>query len=145
MAANTATGAGKENTQVITFKNQMHMDFYTEYVMKCREQDVYQKALIYCLGIDRNTREHVDQIYDFSTGCIKPKCLLEGWQTSGSVKIIRMAFNLYCNGTPSISFCKSKKAQLEECQLYTVENLFCSGDAKYFWEAVKIRYPEYCF
>ena len=26
----------------------------------------------------------------------------EGWQTSGSMKVVRMAFNLYCNGTPSV-------------------------------------------
>ena len=28
---------------------------------------------------------------------------------------------------------------------YTVEELFCCGYARYFWEAIKIRYPEYCF
>ncbi|WP_270444950.1 DUF6075 family protein, partial [Blautia intestinalis] len=26
-----------------------------------------------------------------------------------------------------------------------VEDLFCCGYARYFWEAIKIRYPEYCF
>lgn len=26
-----------------------------------------------------------------------------------------------------------------------VEELFCSGYARYFWEAIKLRYPEYCF
>lgn len=83
----------------------------------------------------------------FLTGCVKPECLQEGWQTSGSVKIIRMAFNLYCNGTPSIyNFEDSDlEGQLQECSLYTVEELFCCGYARYFWEAVKIRYPEYCF
>ena len=35
--------------------------------------------------------------------------------------------------------------QLKECQCYTVEDLFCCGYARYFWEAIKIRYPEYCF
>ena len=25
------------------------------------------------------------------------------------------------------------------------EDLFCCGYARYFWEAIKIRYPEYCF
>ena len=30
---------------------------------------------------------------------MKTECLREGWQTSGSAKIVRMAFNLYCNGT----------------------------------------------
>ena len=40
--------------------------------------------------------------YDFKTGCVKTECLHEGWQTSGSMKVVRMAFNLYCNGIPSV-------------------------------------------
>ena len=51
MAANTAKGAGKKDTRTITFKNKEHRDFYKEYLQKCRYQDVYHKALIYCLGI----------------------------------------------------------------------------------------------
>ena len=102
MATNTAKGAEKKNTRTITFKNNEHKDFYKEYLQKCRYQDVYHKALIYCLGISRDTRENVDRIYDFQTGCEKTECLQEGWQTSGSAKIVRMAFNLYCNETPSV-------------------------------------------
>lgn len=146
--ANTATRADKEKvTRTITFKNRAHEDFYQRYLPKCRYQDVYHKALVYCLGIDRDTREHVDRIYDFRTGNVKPECLHEGWQTSGSVKIVRMAFNLYCNGTPSVFEYDDSDTdrQLNEMRCYTVEDLFCCGYARYFWEAIKIRYPEYCF
>lgn len=67
--ANTATRADKEKvTRTITFKNRAHEDFYQRYLPKCRYQDVYHKALVYCLGIDWDTREHVDRIYDFRTG-----------------------------------------------------------------------------
>lgn len=142
MTDNTATGAA--NTQAITFKNQKHRNFYMDSLQKCRRRDVYHKALVYCLGIDEDTREHLGQIYDFESGRVKPECLREGWQTSGSEKIVRMAFNLYCNETPSVSVQKGGKAQIEECQQYTVENLFCCAYARYFWEAVKIRYPDEC-
>ena len=129
----------------IIFSSEEHKKFYLEYLGQCRYQDVYHKALVYCLGIERDTRTHVKQIYDFRTGSVKPECLHEGWQTSGSVKIVRMAFNLYCNGTPSIYNYEEAdlEGQLKECQYYTVEELFCCGYARYFWEAVKIRYPEY--
>ena len=40
---------------------------------------------------------------------------------------------------------KDAEEQLQECRCYTVEDLFCCGYARYFWEAIKIRYPEYCF
>jgi site-specific recombinases, DNA invertase pin homologs len=63
---------------------------------------VYHKALCYCLGISVDTRRNINSIYDFKTGCVKTECLHEGWQTSGSMKVVRMAFNLYCNGTPSV-------------------------------------------
>lgn len=141
----TAIGANSEATRTITFKSAAHKDFYLEYLPQCRYQDVYHKALVYCLGIDTDTRNHVNRIYDFKSGYVKPKCLNEGWQTSGSMRIVRMAFNLYCNGTPSVFDIEDAEGQLRECGCYTVEDLFCCGYAKYFWEAIKIRYPEYCY
>lgn len=68
MANNTALRAGKDTTRTITFKNKEHEKFYYTYLPKCRYQDVYHKALVYCLGIDRDTRENAEQIYDFKTG-----------------------------------------------------------------------------
>ena len=143
---NTALRAGKDTTLTITFKNKEHEKFYYTYLPKCRYQDVYHKALVYCLGIDRDTRENAEQIYDFKTGYVKTECLHEGWQTSGSVRIIRLAFNLYCDGTPSVyDYEGDSDRQVDECREYSVSDLFCCGYARYFWEAVKIRYPEYCF
>lgn len=142
----TNTALGAKVTHTITFKNRLHEDFYNEYLPQCRYQDVYHKALVYCLGIDNDSRNHVKEIYDFKSGSVKTECLHEGWITSGSAKIIRMAFNLYCNGTPSaFDYKDGTDEQIEEIRSYTVEDLFCSGYARFFWEAVKIRYPEYCF
>jgi hypothetical protein len=129
----------------IIFRNAEHEAFYQEYLAKCRYQDEYHKALVYCLGLERDTRKHVDRIYDFKTGLVKTECLKEGWQTSGTLKVVRMAFNLYCNGTPSVCDYRKKDDQLRECRYYTVEELFCCGLAKWFFEAVKVRYPEYCY
>ena len=143
--ASTAIGAAGEDARTITFMNKEHKEFYLEYLSKCRWKDVYHKALVYCLGIDRDTRKHVNRIYDFKNGSVKPECLQEGWQTSGSVRVVRMAFNLYCNGTPSVYDYEDAEKQLSKCSCYTVEDLFCCGYARYFWEAIKIRYPEYCF
>ena len=141
----TATGARNErSTNTITFISQEHEEFYLEHLLKCRYQDGYHKALIYCLGINRDTREHVDRIYDFVTGCVKTKCLQEGWQTSGSIRVVRLAFNLYCDGMPSVRSKRNTEEKVKECQEYTVSELFCCEYAPYFWEAIKIRYPEYC-
>ena len=62
---NTALSAKKET---INFKNESHREFYEEWMQKCRYQDVYHKALVYCLGISEDTRNHVEEIYNFQTG-----------------------------------------------------------------------------
>ena len=97
---NTALGA--EKAREIIFISDAHEKFYYEKLKEVRCQDEYHKALGYCLGICNDTRKNVRRIYDFKTGNVKTECLREGWQTSGSMNVVRMAFNLYCNGTPSV-------------------------------------------
>lgn len=141
----TALGAVSvpENTQKIAFISKEHEKFYYEKLKEVRELSDCHKALCYCLGISKDTRANVDRIYDFKTGNVKTQCLGEGWQTSGSVKVIRMAFNLYCwNSTPTVSEFDDVEQQLAECAEYTVQSLFCCSYAPFFWQAIKIRYPE---
>ena len=137
--SSTASRAEKE----IIFISDAHEKFYYEKLKEVRYQDVYHKALVYCLGISNDTRRNIKSIYDFRTGCVKPECLCEGWQTGGSVKVVRMAFNLYCGGTPSVCDDDDPYAQVDECGMYTVEELFCCSYAPYFWQAIQLRYPEY--
>ncbi len=139
-----ALSTNKGNNHAITFKNQEHEMFYMNCLSKCKRQDVYHKALVYCLGISGDTRRNVERIFDFKKGSVRSKCLEEGWITSGSEKVVRMAFNLFCNGTPS-AYALEGEEKIKECRRYTVEDLFCCEYAIYFWEAIKIRYPEYCF
>ena len=139
----TALGATVEKEGNLLFISDAHEKFYIEKLKEVRYQDVYHKALCYCLGICNDTRKNAYRIYDFKTGNVKTECLHEGWQTSGSQKVVRMAFNLYCNGTPSVYDYEDAEEQLTECKLYSVEDLFCCGYALYFWQAIQIRYPEY--
>lgn len=142
MEQNTALGATAEKEGKIIFISDAHEKFYYEKLKEVRYQDVYYKALCYCLGICNDTRENVYRIYDFKTGNVKTECLHEGWQTSGSQRVVRMALNLYCNGTPSVYDYDDEEEQLSECKLYSVEDLFCCGYALFFWQAIQIRYGE---
>lgn len=135
-----STALGAEN---IIFISDAHEKFYYEKLQEVRYQDVYHRALCYCLGINGDTRKNADRIYNFKTGSVKTKCLHEGWQTSGSLKVVRMAFNLYCNSTPSVWDYEDAEEQVNECRQYTVEDIFCCAYAPYFWQAIQIRYPEY--
>ena len=136
------TALGAENREM-NFMNNAHEKFYYEKLKEVRYQDVYHKALVYCLGVNRDTREHIDQIYDFKTGGVKTECLLAGWQTSGSVKVIRIALNLSCDGAPSVVDYQDTEAQLQECSQYNEEESVCCSYAPYFWQAIQIRYSEY--
>lgn len=127
----------------IKFIDKAHEDFFYTNMEKCRYKDVYHYALIYTLGINQDTRNHIDRIYDFASGCIKPECIHDGWQTSGSMKVVRLAFNLYTDGTPTIGECTDAEEQIRESSNYSVSDIMCSGYATYFMEAIKIRYPEY--
>ncbi len=128
----------------IMFKDAEHREFFVTHLPKCRYRDEYHAALVYCLGIQADTRKKAGEIYDFKSGCIRTECLHGGWLTDEGAKAVRLAFSLYCSGTPSIHDYDDAKEQLTECRLYAVDELFASCHAKYFWQAVKLRYPGYC-
>ena len=120
-----------------------HKEFYSQYIQKCGCKDSHHRALLYCLGIDDNTRKHIQDIYNFDTGSIKTGCLHEGWQTSSSKKVIRLAFNLYTDRTVSVYDYDNQNDRLEECGRYSVAEIMCCEYVKCFLEAVKIRYAGY--
>ena len=83
--------------------------------------------------ISEETRMNIGKMFDFKRDCIIPEGMHGGWQTSGTVKVCHLAFNLW-NG-----FTEEGRETL--C---TPEELFCCGYAPYFMEGIKLRYPEYC-
>lgn len=102
----------------MVFADEEHEKFYYEKLGQARYQDCCHKALIYILGISEDTRNHFSQLYDIKSGYIKTECLRQGWQTSGSVRVVRAAFNLYTDGTPSVDDYKRKDEQIDECREY---------------------------
>lgn len=127
----------------IKFKNLEHENFYSENLPLAGYEDGYHRALIYLLGVSEETRTHFKQIYNIETGCIKSECLYEEWTTGSGRKIMRLAFNLYTGWTPTIRAFSDEREKLEECSRYSIDELFCCDYAPYFWEAIKLRYPEY--
>lgn len=132
-----------ENSIAVTFFiDAEHKSFYKEALLKCKLKDVYHKALIYCLGISEDTRNHIEEIYDFNAQEIKTDAIIKPWQTSGSLQITRLAFNLFTDGTPTIyEYKDGSEEQINESRKYSVSDIFCTSLAPYFYEAVKIRYP----
>ena len=58
----TALGAGAEKAKDIIFISEAHEKFYYEKLKEVRYQDVYHKALCYCLGISDDTRRNANRM-----------------------------------------------------------------------------------
>lgn len=119
----------------IIFINDEHEKFFYTRMEQIKNRDVYQASLIYILGISENTRDHFDTIFDIKKGLIKPDCLDKAWQTGSTLRTIRLAFNLYTNGIPE---------DYQYAKYYSASDIFCSSYAPYYWQGIKIRYPDYC-
>jgi len=119
---NTALRAGTQsaNNTHMVFANEEHEKFYYEKLEQARYRDCYHKALIYILGILENTRNYFSQ-NDMKSEYIKMEC--KGNQKlpfiragSGSVRVVRLAFNLYTDGTPGVDDYESREEQVSECK-----------------------------
>ena len=123
------------------FANKVHREFYEQYLCG-QTPDAYTKALIYTLGICGDTRRNIRSLYDFDDKSIKPDAITEGWQTSGSIRITRLAFNLFTD-RPATAYNENVSGDFDECRMYSVSDIFCCEFAPYFVEAIKLRYPEF--
>ena len=74
-----------------------HKLFYEQKLKEIGKSDAYSRALIYTLGICETTRKHFVDIFDIKEGLINRNSLQEAYQTSTSIKVTRMAFNLWNN------------------------------------------------
>ena len=117
----------------LNFKSEEHRSFYFAMLNKGGVDDCYHRAFFYVMGLSAETRAHIDNLFDFKEDCIRPAGLRGGWQTSGTMRICRLAFNLWNGHT-----------ETKERAAYTPYELFCCEYALYFMEGIKLRYPEYC-
>ena len=115
--------------------DEAHERAYKRLMHRMDNSDVYHKALAYLITADSECRKHIDSIYDFKEHCIIPECLAEDWQTGTSLKTTRLAFNLFNGG---LGWCDE-----EDRRLVTPVEIFCCELAPYYWEAIKLRFPEY--
>lgn len=117
----------------IRFRDKEHEGFYDQMLTERKCNDGYHRALFYTMGISRETRSHVYDLFDFANGGIKPKGLSASWQTGSSIRVCRLAFNLWNGWTEAGGERYSTPHELFDCSY-----------APYFFEAIHLRYPDYC-
>ncbi|MBE6852866.1 MAG: hypothetical protein E7505_05255 [Ruminococcus sp.] len=120
----------------ILFFDKQHVDRYYELIHKMKKYDVYHQSMAYLISLCDSCYNHANDIFDFKESVIVPEGLQEAWQTSTSLKVTRLAFNLWNH------FCFDGDDMSFSC-LYSADEIFSCDLAKYFFEAIRIRYPEY--
>ena len=116
----------------MNFYNEEHKKYYEEMNEK-RELDVYNRAVVYLLGLTEETRNHTADVYNIERREIEVEGLNKPWQTGTTTIICRLAFNLF-NGYHG-------EIDQEIPRAYTPESIFCRKElAPYFYEAIKIRF-----
>jgi hypothetical protein len=125
----------------IRFAGNEHLKFYNEQAYRL-SPDCYLKALIYTLGICDDTRRNFGSLYDVIHRRIVPEEVNAEWQTGSSLRVTRLAFQLFTDVTPS-AYLRPGNPDFDECARYSVSDIFCCGYAPFFFEAIKLRYPEY--
>ncbi|GIP30946.1 DUF6075 family protein [Paenibacillus sp. J2TS4] len=120
------------------FKDIEHEQFYEGNLRMTHSQhDPFRQTFFYILGLTSQTRQHIRDLYDYEEQAIRLEGLEQGWQTSTSLKITRLAFNLY-NG-----YTGDAETGRDQPRNYSPYHLFDTGLMPYFFEAIKLRYSEY--
>lgn len=128
---------------MIKFKNEDHKRNYEKHVARCPYDDCWNRSLIYTLTMNKDLVAHIDEIYDFKKGLVKSDCIHAPWQTDGSSRLTRLAFQLYTNNAPTaISYDENDNEIVDsnEFQNYLIVEMLwpMRGDWEYVLEAIKI-------
>lgn len=121
-----------------------HENFFKEKLAELNslgKTDVYYRSLVYTLSICETTREHFNEIFNIKKGEVNLDAIQKGWQTGTSEKVTRMAFNIWNHNLMYDSEDDLENGKLSSS--YAPSEIFCCSYAPYFWEAIKIRYPEF--
>ena len=118
------------------FRDGIHKHNYYVYLQadRVREDDFERKALFYLLALTEETRKNIHQLYDFESHYIDFKGMQQPWQTSGTMIICKLAFNLYNN---------YRGEGDDSCYYITQTDLFYNDELRpYMIEALKLRYND---
>ena len=119
--------------ETIRFSSNEHKVFYSQMLVKTRNDDAYHRTFFYAMGICAETRRNIRTLFDFKNGGINPDGLSAPWQTGSPRRLCRLAFNLWNGWTEEGKENRSTPYELFDC-----------GFVPYFFEAIHLRYPEYC-
>lgn len=117
---------------MFNFMSEEHKDFYFKQIAKTESvNDPYRKALFYTLGLTGETRSNITALYNFEEGSIEFDGIKSAWQTGTTLKVTKLAFNLYNGYAGEVD-------ESDSPSRYTPYSLFDCELMPYMLEAVKV-------
>ena len=89
-------------------------------------------SVLRMLPLFEETRRHINDLYDFEENCMKFEGLKKGWQTGGTTKATKLAFNLFNNYRGE----DREKEDYSPLELFSLDTDY----RNYMLMAVQIRY-----
>lgn len=86
------------NDEEIYFSNKEHKNIFYQLLAELpenKQNNVEYLSTLYLLSSNEEIRNHINEVFDFKKYMIKLNCLNQGWQTSGSISVVLLAFNLW--------------------------------------------------
>ena len=122
------------------FRNEKHESDYKCVVDKMKKQDCQHQAIAYLLTLDEMVASHIEEVFAIKEDMAMVATALEKeWQTETSRVTTRLIFNLWRGHYKDFN-----EGKFPTSGYYTVVNVFRCKYAPYYWEAIKLYYPEYC-
>lgn len=115
----------------IRFCNSEHEQRFQFVCNKMKSLDEYHLPVAYLIALDKIVYSHQNDVFDFVEDVIMLEGIYQAWQTGTTRNTTRLLYNLW-NGHVDDNPCNS-----------SVSEIFCCSYAPYYYEAVKLRYPDY--
>ena len=107
--------------------------FYKEKIGQVKKIDSYINSIIYILSNNKDTREHINDIYDINKNEVNIYNFRLPWQTNESLNLCRLALNLYGD-------LSSDNIEDGPSHMYTVASIFKNININIGIQALKIRF-----
>jgi hypothetical protein len=110
------------------FKDAKHKNAYLQAIQRDQVDalDLERRALLYLLTLAQDTRDHINECYNFKTGGFKQECLETPWITYGGKRAVMLGVSLFAGGSaPKINLAQV----LGYPEFYP-----------YFMEAIRLRF-----
>jgi len=111
-----------------------HLSFYN-CMAAGMPDDPNHQALVYLLGVLPDTRKRFRELFNTEKDRIIPNALFKPWQTGGTQRVTRLAFNLFDG---FIGY--SGKRKIEPEFLYAPDQIMEPSLLDYYLDACRLRF-----